>query len=123
MQFTGTDGYQSHKIIPCGDRLLLTDGAVYLAEHAGAYWLMDAILSYQPQCRRDPMLAEMQFWTLKRDDKGGALLICERDAGDVAFVQEIEHTDFPLDEIKLWVERGSADGENEDWILMLPSER
>jgi hypothetical protein len=41
--FTGTTAYHLH-----APRLVLTDGAKYVAEHAEAYWLMDAIASYLP---------------------------------------------------------------------------
>ena len=121
-QFTGTESYLRHK--PFGGRgLVLTDGARFVAEKAGAWWLMDAILSYQPQCKRDPMLRDMQFWKLKVGEDREAVLTCERDEGDIAITQVIPATDFPLGEIKLWVELGSVDMENPDYVLMLPSER
>lgn len=41
--FTGTTVYHLH-----APRVVLTDGAKYVAEHAEAYWLMDAIASYLP---------------------------------------------------------------------------
>ncbi len=108
--FTGTEQYHRH-----WTGLLYTDGVAFLAENAGngAYWLLDAIASYQPECRKDATLREMQFWTLMVKDSKNAVLLCERDKGDVAFTQTIEFTDFPLPEIKLWV-----DGN----VLLLPSE-
>ncbi|WP_233246443.1 DUF6876 family protein [Limnohabitans sp. Jir61] len=41
--FTGTTAYHLH-----APRVVLTDGAKYLAEYAEAYWLIDAIASYLP---------------------------------------------------------------------------
>jgi hypothetical protein len=96
-QFYGTQDYHAHFL-----GVLLTDGAKFLADAAGAHWLMDIIASYQPQCQRDEMLQRIQFWTLKVNDSEG-VVTCERDTDDVAIKQDIPHCDFPLDEIKLYV--------------------
>ena len=118
-QFTGTDGYAKY---PGG--LLLTDGIRFLAENAGAFWLLDVIASYQPRCRRDPMLRDMQFWTLKRvPDTSKAVVTCDDGDGHVKITQKIPFTDFPLAEVKIWVELGSADGVNPHYVVMLPGER
>lgn len=111
-QFCGTtQWYRS----PLG--LLYTDGIKYLADEAGAYWLIDAIASYQPKLRRKPGLAEFQVWILNRntEDTGpAAVLLCYDDMpGKVQIRQEIEYTEFPLDRIKLCVENN---------VLLLPSE-
>ena len=109
--FYGTEGF--HKLCILSD-LLATDGVAYLCEKASCYWLFDAIASYQKACRKDAMLKDMQFWTLKVNlKKQSAVLICERDKGDVAFRQKIEYTDFPLSEIKFYVQNK---------VVMLPSE-
>jgi len=113
-QHYGTQGYT--RFSPLCPKMVLTDGALYLAEKAGAYWLMDIIGSYQKQCQSDEMLREMQFWTLKVKD-GEGVVTCERDSNDIAITQEIPFTDFPLDEIKLYV---CESGEN--MVVMLPSE-
>ena len=42
--FTGTQQYYQ-----LNRHVVLTDGTRYLADEAGAYWLMDAIASYLPQ--------------------------------------------------------------------------
>jgi len=83
-----------------------------MAELCGAYWLIDAIASHQPRCRKDKMLRDMQFWFLRKK-KDGWILECERDQDDVAFIQKIEHSDFPLDVIQIWVQ---------DNVILLPSE-
>ena len=116
-QCYGTMSYQKH-----GD-LFLTDGCQLLAEDGECYWLFDMINSYQPRCRADPMLRDMQFWILKVAESK-AELVCERDTGNVAFSQQIEYTDFPIQgETNIWVEWGSIDGVNEHYVAMLPSER
>jgi hypothetical protein len=110
-QFTGTEHHYKHFL----SRLVYTDGVKYVADACGAYWLLDVIASYQGRCLRDPKLSEMQFWTLKVDlEKGKGLVTCERDEGDVAIRQRIPSTDFPLAEIKIWVENNT---------MYLPSER
>jgi hypothetical protein len=50
--FTGTTKW--HRWSPLFPKMVMTDGALYVAENAGkhgAFWLMDAIASYQPGCR------------------------------------------------------------------------
>jgi hypothetical protein len=116
--FSGTEAY--HRLSKLHGRLVCTDGVAWLAENAGAYWLIDAIASYQPQCAKDAALRGIQFWTLKVVDKS-AVLSCERDEGDVAITQEIGRTDFPLDEVKLWVEAGAV-GEKPCMVCLLPNE-
>ena len=100
--FSGTDQYHRFSVL---SRLVLTDGVKYLCDKAGAYWLMDIIASYQRRCKKDPMLAEFQLWTLRvKDNKG--VVMCERDTNDIVISQDIEYTDFPMDEIKLYCING-----------------
>jgi hypothetical protein len=108
-QFTGTEAY--HKFSPFS-KLVLTDGVKYLCEKAGAYWLMDAIASYQKRCNADEMLRAFQIWTLTVEDSSGTLK-CERDTNDVAITQNIPYTDFPMPSVKLYC----IDG-----VILLPSE-
>jgi hypothetical protein len=95
-----------------------TKGVKYVADNAGngAYWLLDAIGSYQPQCKKDPMLCDFQIWKLDLNDEGGATLTCWRDTRpgeEPVITQKIEYTGFPQD-IKLYLENNT---------LMLPDER
>lgn len=103
-QFCGTEAYT--RLSPLHGRLLCTDGVVWLAENADAFWLIDAIASHQPRCMKDEPLREIQFWTLKVAANKSAVLSCKRDEGDIAFTQKIKFTDFPLKEVELWVEAG-----------------
>lgn len=118
-QFYGTENW--HRYSPLFRKHLLTDGVKYLCDKAGSYWILDIICSHHSKCMKDPkgMLRSMQFWTLTKNKKGsGAKIICERDTGDVAITQKIPYTDFPLDEIKLYVQP-MGDG---NFVIMLPSE-
>jgi len=102
-QFTGTENYYRYWT----GQGVYTDGVQYLAEQAGAYWLIDAVFSY----RRSE---SFQVWTLKKNDDNSAVLTMQEDTGEPAKVrQEIPYTDFPLDSIKLYLI---------DSVLLLPSE-
>lgn len=122
-QFSGTTNYHLHWT----GKLSFTDGVRFLLEEANAYWLIDAIASYQNDSRilNDEMLRDLQFWKLRvRQNKG--VLICSADSGiQPAIVQYIEYTDFPLEKVSIWVERsGFMEGNNicESMIAMLPGE-
>lgn len=117
--FSGTEGYTRYL-----GGLLLTDGVRFLAENGECFWLLDIIASYQPKCKKDASLREMQFWTLKRNKTtSGAVVTCEDGNGKVKITQRIEFTDFPMDEVKVWVEFGSVDMINPAYVAMLPNER
>lgn len=109
-QFTGTSQWYTH---PMG--LSYTDGVLYLAEQGGAYWLLDAIASWQfdPRVRNDRMLQQIQFWKLKLNPDRSAVLVCERDSDNVVVTQEIPFTDFPLESVTIYCKDG---------VLLLPSE-
>jgi hypothetical protein len=126
--FSGTEHYYQH---PFG-HFVYTDGVRYLAETAGAYWLLDAIASWQIDSA--VRAAPVQFWRLhvnpdrtavleaaeERDENGQPLhaaTAADRNAhrwtAGPLVRQEIEYTDFPLPSIDLWL----IDG-----VLLLPSE-
>ena len=109
-RFIGTTTYYQHWL-----GIKYTEGVQFLAERGEAYWLIDAIASWQRDARvsGDPMLQEMQFWKLTVEDDGSAVLVCERDEGDVALRQDISFTDFPLKRMTLYFQQG---------VLLLPSE-
>ena len=48
-QFTGSETWYRHGI---NRNVLFTDGAKYVADHAGAYWLLDEIAIIQPHDKR-----------------------------------------------------------------------
>jgi hypothetical protein len=116
--FYGSEQFHSGCIM--SRKHLLTDGAKFLADNAGAYWLMDAIASYHSKCMKDEMLRDMQFWKLKTDVANKtAVLTCDRDTGNTAIKQVIEHTDFPLPEIKLYC---APSGDGIHYTILLDSE-
>ena len=59
-QFTGSENWYRHGI---NRNVLYTDGAQHVAEHGGAYWLLDEIAIIQPYNK--PVAAEeFQVWKL-----------------------------------------------------------
>ena len=97
-QFTGSEQWYRHAT----ERdVLYTDGVKYVAETAGAYWLVDEIAFLQ---RFDKLVAaeEFQSWELKVNADHTATLTCEDGDGGVVFTKAIEFTDFPLEEITLY---------------------
>jgi hypothetical protein len=120
-QFTGDMERYRHGL---NRQVIYTPGVQYLAEQAGAYWLIDAIASHigSPAFRQaathDPRIAEMHFWKLIVSDNRSALLQATADSGEPAFIEQaIEFTDFILDKIDIWA---AYDGQH--WTLYLPSE-
>lgn len=111
-QFHGTEEYHKH-LFPGRSPILLTDGCKFIREECNAYWLFDAILSYQPSLERKGI--NFQVWELKQLRKDLTWqLTCREDKGKKpVIIQAIEYSDFPLDYIKIWVI---------DKVALLPSE-
>ncbi|MEG4047353.1 DUF6876 family protein [Microcoleus sp. Pol17_C1] len=120
-QFCGTEQYYKHWL-----GILYTDGIKYLAENAQCFWLIDAIASHQPRANRIHRLTEFQLWFLhvgkehefiKPRGNNAAVLTCWEDKPTLgtqpAIIQQIPVTDFPLPEIKLYLQ---------DKVLLLPDE-
>lgn len=113
IQFTGTDRYFSGP-----NRVLVyTEGVQYLAEAAQAYWLIDAVASWQvqPKVRAEPF----QAWSLTHQTTGWRLQADDGN-GNILATQMIEYSDFPLENgIKLFLMAGGPEGRP---VLMLPVE-
>ena len=112
--FCGSENWYRHWT----GRLVYTDGVCWLAGAAEAWWLVDMIAAHQPECGRDRMLQEIQFWKLSVAD-GTGVLTCLRDTDDIAITRRIASTSFPLREIKMIAEASECGVPG----LMLPSER
>ena len=108
-QFTGTENWYRHWT----GRITFTDGAKYIADAAGAYWLLDEIAIAQ---RYEKALAaeEFQVWKLTVHPNNRATLTCEDGNDKVVFTKEIEFADFPPEGVTLWFENDT---------ILLPSER
>lgn len=116
--FTGSLTWHKWSVIFPRD--LLTDGAQYLAESCEAYWLMDAIASWQ----LDPVVKAEHFqaWTLDKevlvDGKPYWGLTCTDGNGNTIALQPFGITSFPLEKIELLAVRNELGG----ITIMLPSE-
>ena len=108
--FYGTESYYKWSML--FPRFVMTDGAKYIADSCDAYWLMDAIASHFKSYKTHGFAVAK----LKQHSKGFVLRI--EDGDDNALErQTIEYSDFPLDEIMLYVV------DNGDfWVILLPSE-
>lgn len=97
-QFTGSENWYRHGLVRS---VLFTDGAKYVADSAGAYWLLDEIAFAQ---KGEPAVAaeEFQFWKLAvKPDKTGTLT-CEDGNGHAVFTKQLEFTDFPAEGVELY---------------------
>lgn len=105
--FTGTQTVFRHSVMR---NVLYSEGAQHVAEHGGAYWLLDKIACSQlvRKLRSEPF----QAWKLTVTDSVG-ILICTDGNDNVLLSEHITFTDFPLDEVELWVEGN---------VILLPSE-
>ncbi len=102
--FIGTTDYHSHMI---GDlQLNLTDGCDFLRDQAECYWLFDAILSNQYRIRKRDR--RFQLWKLEKQIDIYRTLTCKNGKKETIIARLIEYTDFPLDEITIWVIDGVA---------------
>jgi len=111
-QFHGTAEYYRH-LFPGKSPLLITEGCKYVRDKCNAYWLFDAILSYQ--CEKILRVINFQVWELKRLKVDLSWqLTCREDTGIKPLIrQSIEFSDFPIDYVKIWVI---------DKVALLPSE-
>jgi len=108
-QFTGTVNWYRHGLVRS---VTYTDGAQYVAEHGGAYWLLDIIAIAQRH--DDAVSAEpFQVWRLTVRDDRTATVTCDDGNGKEVYRQEVPFTDFPLPEIALYF----CDG-----VILLPGE-
>lgn len=109
LQFTGTECLYRHALVR---GIVYTDGARHVAMTGGAYWLLDALALAQtlPAIKAEPF----QVWTLTVNlEQRSAILVCDDGNRRVILRKEITYTDFPLDEMTLYVT---------DNTILLPSE-
>lgn len=108
--FQGTFQYYEHKM-PNDLKLLLTDGCDFLRKECEAYWLFDSVLSFQ--LNQNIRETKFQVWKIRKQDDNTYFLSCEDGNKDVLAAQHIEFSDFPLEEVTIFL----VDG-----VAMLPSE-
>ena len=108
-QFTGSTHFYRHGLVR---EVLYTEGVEYVAETAGAYWLLDEIAWAQRYVI--PVKAEdFQVWELKVEAHQRATLTCGDGDGRELWAKRIEWTDFPEPGIRFYYA---------NWVIHLPSE-
>jgi len=117
---TGADQFYQTSL----PRMIMTEGVKVMADICEAYWLIDLIASHIACNRKAIPDYEFQFWRLELDATGSGAKAYVGDGRDAdeggkgeVMMQAIPFTDFPLDEIKIWVK---LDGDR--FTMMLPSE-
>lgn len=112
-QFTGTEDWYKNPLFP---KFLYTDGVKYLAEQAGAYWLIDYVFSNQsdPKIKQEPF----QVWKISVMESNEAFIVVEDGNNKIIKRFHIEYTDFPAE---LCGEKGFSLWFT-DRVLLLPSE-
>jgi hypothetical protein len=108
-QFTGSEHWYRH---PLASSITFTDGAKYVADAAGAYWLLNEIALAQRYVK-EVAAEEFQVWTLAVNPDDTATLVCENGDDNTVYSKAIAFTDFPREGITLWVAGN---------IIHLPSE-
>jgi hypothetical protein len=108
-QFTGSEHWYQHSL---NRNVTYTDGAKHVADEGGAYWLLDTIAICQRH-EKNVAAQGFQVWTLKVREDRSASLICDDGNDNIVYTQDIEFTDFPIEQITLWFSNG---------VIYLPSE-
>ena len=109
--FSGTTVYHIHQMPIVGLSFQLTDGCDFVRQTCGAYWLFDAILSYQFE--RDIREMPFQKWVLAQQEDDSWLLSLYDGNDHHIVTQLIPYSDFPIETITIYVIGG---------VVLLPSE-
>ena len=98
IQFTGSEQWYRHSL---NRKVMFTEGAKYVADTAGAYWLLDEIALTQlgEAC---VAAEEFQLWKLTVTPDSHATLTCENGNGGAVFSKDISFTDFPLPDLTFY---------------------
>ena len=102
-QFSGSEHWYRHPLTG----VLFTDGAKYVADTAGAYWLLDEI-AFAQRSEKAVAAEEFQVWVLSvREDRTATLMCCDGNDDNAVFQKELEYTDFPPPGVTLWFENNT----------------
>lgn len=119
-QYYGTQGYMRHKILPTMNKgLILTDGARYVAEAAGAWWLMDHLMLRASEW----LLQSDGFCTVKVSttrEEGAHVEVTDGEY-EVLDEETFDLTDFPLGLLQFYLLEMETDKGIEP-VLMLTTE-
>lgn len=98
--FTGTTQWYRNPIFA---NCLYTDGVKFLADNAGAYWLIDYIFSHQmtPKIKAEAF----QVWKISMEENMATISVEDGDKNVIKKFDPI-YSDFPLREFTLWFTEG-----------------
>jgi hypothetical protein len=117
-QFTGSERWYRHGL---ARSVTYTDGVRYVADTAGAYWLVDIIALAQgldgKVCKES-----FQHWKLLVQADDSADVICEDGNGGELHRQHVAWTDFPRDGIDFYCCEDGTLGNGITRVILLPSE-
>jgi hypothetical protein len=99
-----------HQFSPFPGFPVITDGVLAMAMMTGGFWLLDLVGSYQGNRKLDK---NFQVWKLKVNLENQTAVVRGYNDTKLIVTQKIPYTDFPLDEIKLYLMDG---------IILLPGE-
>ncbi len=94
-QFYGSERLFRHTFVKA---FLYTEGIQFLAEKAGAYWLLDLVAFNQHKMRGE----EFQHWVITVKN-GKAVIKVDDGNGNPLWKKNIAYTDFPLGEFSFYV--------------------
>jgi hypothetical protein len=117
-QFSGSEHWYRHGLVRS---VTYTDGAKYVAEHGGAYWLLDIIAIAQKHdmaVKTEPF----QVWTLKVHGNQKGTVVCDDGNRKELYRQELEYTDCSLPEMKLYCCADGVLGQGDERVILLPGE-
>ena len=89
-QFYGSETFYRH---PLFRKFVFTEGVQYLAEKAGAHWLLEFIFSNQID--KKIKAEEFQVWKIKVKDDNSAMIRVEDGNDNLVKRFKLEFTDFP----------------------------
>jgi hypothetical protein len=126
-QFIGSERWTSAG--PLFPNVIYSEGAVFMAEKAKAWWLLKAIARHlvsgkeiREHVEKNPYFLGMHFWGLRKEGDG-AVLTCVEDTGlEPIVTQKIEYTDFPFPRSGLFLLYVGNDGPGTMTKIFLPSE-
>jgi hypothetical protein len=97
-QFTGSEQFFRHTLVR---DVIYSEGARYVGETAGAYWLLDEIAvaqRFEPKFQAEAF----QVWDLTKAQDGSAALTCVDGIGREVYAKRIAWTDFPAPGVRLY---------------------
>lgn len=109
--FTGTEAYHRFGLFPD----VATDGAIYVANQAGAFWLLDMIVAHLRE-RKYHLKDYFAVARLAVNNSKGTLTLDDGN-GNAFLMKGIDFTDYPDPELTLFVQWNG-----DRWVLMVPSE-